>query len=186
MQAQTKRKILITLTALAGALLCAAAGWFMYYSAQFSDYFDPEYHFSIKYPKNWIVNKHPQENVAVVFLCPKETALDTIQQNFNVTVQPVPGHLASLNDFSDKIKQQMTAVFQKNIKIVEDKSIQFGMRQGHKMVIDAPNPDSMKLVCAWTIKGGSTAYILTFLGDFRRFEKYKAIVDTMISSFELK
>ena len=77
---------------------------------------------------------HPQANVAVVFLRPKDTALDTMQENFNVTVQPVPDDILTLSVFSARIKKQMTAVFGKNINIVEDKPLQWGWREGYKMV----------------------------------------------------
>ena len=149
-------------------LLLAALGWLLYFNAQFSVYQDDQYKFSIKYPKTWKVIIHPQANVAVVFLRPKDTAMDTVQENFNVTVQPVPEESLTLPAFSARIKEQMIAVFGKSIKIVEDKSFQWGWRQGHKIVIEAPKPDHLKMVNAWVLRSDQ-AYILTFLGDMNKY-----------------
>src|SRR5579863_4738200 len=107
-----KKTILIVIASCAGFLLLLAAGWFVYFNAQFSVYQDDQYKFSIKYPKTWKVLIHPpQANVAVIFLRPKDTALDTLQENFNVTIQPVQDDIFTLAAFSAKIKLQMTAVF---------------------------------------------------------------------------
>ncbi len=106
--------------------------------------------------------------MAVVFLRPKDTALDTLQENFNVTVQPVPSEILTYAAFSAAIKSQMTGMFGKSIKIVEDKPLQWGWRQGHKMVIEAPSPDHLKMVNAWVLRG-DLAYIMTFLGDMNKY-----------------
>src|SRR5258708_3168726 len=100
MKSSFKKNILIWIAATAGGLLLAALGFFIYFSSQFSVYQDDQYKFSIKYPSSWKVISHPQANVAVVFLRPKDTALDTVQENFNVTIQPVPADLFTLAAFS--------------------------------------------------------------------------------------
>lgn len=169
----------------AGVVLLAALGWLLYFNAQFSLYQDAQYKFSIKYPRTWKLIRHPQANVAVIFLHPKDTAMDTVQENFNVTIQPVPDTLLSLPLFSAKIKEQMTAVFGKSIQITEDKSLQWGWRQGHKMVIQAAKPDHLIMVNAWVLRSDQ-AYILTFLGDMNKYEQDAPLVDEMIRSLDLQ
>ena len=142
-----------------------ALGLLLYFKMQFSVYHDDQYKFTIKYPKTWKVVVHPQPNVAVVFLRPKDTALDTLQENFNVTVQPVPDDIFTLAAFSGTIKTQMIGVFGKSINIVEDKPIQCGWHEGHLMAIEAPTPDHLKMVNAWVIRSDQ-AYIMTFLGRY--------------------
>ena len=128
---------------------------------------------------------HPRENVAVIFLRPKDTALDTIQENFSVTIQPVPVPISTLTEFSDTVKRQMIAVFEKNINIVEYKPIHWGWREGYKMVIDAPKPGHVKLVNAWLLRSRQS-YILAFLGDMNKYGKDSIVVDEMIRSFQLQ
>jgi len=185
MENSTKRNILIIIASIAGFLLVAVLAIYLVFNSQFSLYQDSQYGLSIRYPSNWKVIPHPKPNVAVVFLRPKDTAMDTLQENFNVTVQPLPDDTESITAFSAAIKRQMTGVFGKTIKVTEDKPFQWGWRQGHEMAIDAPKPDHLKLVNAWVIAKGQ-AYILTYLGDLDKYDKDGFIVDEMIRSFQIQ
>jgi len=185
MDASLKKTILIIIASSAGLLLLTALGLFLYFNAQFSVYHDVQYKFSIKYPKTWKVIIHPRTDVAVVFLRPKDTALDTLQENFNVTIQPVPNDVFTLEAFSATIKRQMTGVFGKSINIVEDKPLHWGWREGHQMAIEAPKPDHLKMVNAWVLRSNQ-AYILTFLGDMNKYAKDGLLVNEMIRSLQLQ
>ncbi len=180
-----KKAVLIVIASLAGSLLLAASVWLLYFEAQFSVYQDSQYKFSIKYPKTWRVVIHPQVNVAVVFLRPKDTALDTLQENFNVTIQAMPEDIYTLEAFSARVKTQIMAVLGKNTGIVEDKSIHWSWREGHEIVLAAPKPDHLKMVNAWVL-AHDQAYILTFLGDMRKYAKDSPVVDRMIHSLQIQ
>jgi hypothetical protein len=184
MDASLKKNILIGIASTAGFLLLMALGCFLYFNAQFAVYHDDQYKFSIKYPKSWQVVIHPQAKVAVVFLRPKDTALDTIQENFNVTVHPVPENVPTLEAFNATVKEQMTGMFGKSINIVEDKPIQYGWREGHLMAIEAPTPDHLKMVNAWLLQNNQV-YFLTFWGDMRKYAGDALVVNEMISSLQL-
>lgn len=184
MEASLKKNILIGIASTAGVLLVAALGWFLYFNAQFSVYQDDQYKFSIKYPKTWKVVVHPQPNVAVVFLRPKDTALDSLQENFNVTIQPVSEEDRVLAVFSGNVKKQMTAVFGQYIHIVEDRPVHWGWREGHRMSIEAPTPDHLRMVNAWVLRSNQ-AYILTFLGDMNKYAQDSLQVNEMIHSLQL-
>ena len=187
MEQEQKKKTLIIIASCAGALLVCAFVWFLFFAGQFKTYYNPQYKFAIKYPGSWFQVKPPKggEAVAVIFVKPKDTALDKINENFNITVQAVPPHLASLQNYSDKIRQQMLAVFKKNIKIVEDKDIKLGGRLGHMINFEAATPDSIQLMTAWVMRKDQ-AYLLTFLGDMKKFKKNKLLIEEMLRSFELK
>jgi hypothetical protein len=180
-----KKTVLITILALAGIILLAALGWYLYFESQFRVYHDHKYHFSIKFPQTWQVFVHPKPTVAVVFLRPKDTALDTMGESFNVVVQPVSEQDHILTVFNADVKNQMLAVFGKHITIVQDKPISWGWRQGHKMVFEAPAPDHLVMVNAWTLRIDQ-AYILTYLGDLNKFFRDSLVVDEMIRSFKLQ
>ena len=185
MEASLKKTILIGIAAAAGLLLLAAIGWFLYFNGQFRVYQDDQYKFSIRYPSTWRVIVHPKPNVAVVFLRPKDTALDTVQENFNVTVQPTPPDIFTLAAFSATVKNQMTAVFGKKINIVEDKPLHWGWREGHMMAVEAPQPDHLRMVNAWVLRADQS-YILTYLGDMRKYGKDGLYVNEMIRSLKLQ
>ena len=185
MNASRKKMILIIIASSAGLLLLAALVWFLYFNAQFSVYQDDQYKFSIKYPKTWRVIIHPRANVAVIFLRPKDTALDTVQENFNVVIQPLPNDIFTLAVFSATIKRQMTGVFGKSINIVEDKPLQWGWREGHQMTLEAPRPDHLEMINAWVLRSNQ-AFILTFLGDMNKYAKDSFLVNEMIRSLQLQ
>jgi hypothetical protein len=185
MESSAKKTILISILSVAGLLLLAALGWYLYFIFQFSVYTDDQYKFSIRYPKTWQVIVHPRDKVAVVFMRPKDTALDTMQENFNVTVQSVPNDILTLEAFTGTVKAQMTQVFGKSIKIVEDKPFHSGWHEGHMIAIDALKPDHLKLLNAWVLHSDQ-AYILTFLGDMNKYEQDALIVNEMIRSLQLQ
>jgi hypothetical protein len=162
-----KKTVLIVIASCAGLLLLAALIWFLHFKLQFGLYRDYQYKFSIKYPRTWKVVIHPRANVAVVFLRPKDTVMDTVRENFNVTVQPLPNDIYTLATFSAAIKTQMTGVFGKSIMITEDRPLHWGWREVRKMTFDAPVPDHLKMVDAWVLRD-TQAYILTFFGDMNK------------------
>lgn len=186
MDISRKKIILIVIGVTAGSLLFLAVGIYLYFIMQFNVYHDEQYKFSIKYPKTWKVVVHPKESVAVVFLRPKDTELDALQENFNVTVQAVPEDIINLAQFTARIKTQMTAVFEKSINIVEDKPYHWGWRDGHIWAIEAPRPDHLKMVNAWLINDNNQAYILTFLGDMNKYAQDRFYVFEMIHSLQLQ
>jgi hypothetical protein len=184
MDASRKKTILIIIASCAAVLLLAALGWYIYFQSLFSVYQDDQYRFSIKYPKTWKLVAHPYKNVGVAFARPKDTALDTIFDNFNVTIQPLPNDITSLDAFSATIKRQLTGVF-KTIKITKDKPFQWGLREGHILVYEELLPSHLKMINAWVLRGDQ-AYILTFLGDLNKYSQSALVVNEMIRSLELQ
>ncbi len=79
----------------------------------------------------------------------------------------------------------MQAVFQGNIKIIEDKAITLSNRQGHRMVFEAPQPDNLKALVAWVIRRDQ-AYILTFMTTIRKYPQDAPKIEQALKSFELK
>ena len=184
MQQETKRTLLITLWWSAAGVLAAGALWWWFFFSQFAFYHDNEYKFSVKYLKSWEKIEHSQ-GTAVIFRRPKETALDIFEPNVNITVQEVPAKIATLSSFSETITKQMTVVFKKNIHILEDKNFTFAHRGGHRLILEAPKPDNLKLMFVWTIKG-PFAYIFTFIAKTDQYKALSPNIDQMIESFEFQ
>ena len=184
MEQKTKRTLLVILWWAAAVVLLVGLGLVGYYFYQFSVYNDSQYHFSLKYPRTWNVMQGFQ-GTAVTFVRPKQTALDLFQPTANVSIVEVPDHIATLSSFSETITKQMTAVFKKHITILEDKDCTFAKRLGHRLIIDAPEPDHLKAFFIWTIKD-SIAYIFTFMARTDQLKELSFSADQMISSFEFK
>ena len=184
MQQGTKKKILIGIAVAGGAFLLGAVLWYFIFTSQFISYHDTTYGFDIKYPAKWQMMRTPQAGAAVVFLSPKETALDVFRENVNITVGDVPAEIATLKNFSDKIILQMTRVF-KNVKVMEYKPILFGGRKGTRFVFTAQKPDAVTIFIALTIKGAAKSYILTYMAATKNYQKYLPLVEFMVQSFKL-
>jgi heme/copper-type cytochrome/quinol oxidase subunit 2 len=182
MNPQTKKVILISLWCFLAFIFLAVVGWYVYYLIQYKTYKDTQHKFSIKYPSDWEM-KSDFAGTAVAFIRPKQTALDVFQPNANVSLQDVPAHIATLASFSKTITKQLTAIFEKNITIVEDKDFTFSGRAGHRLVIEAPKPENLKAVFVWTIKG-SSAYIFTYMSRIDQYKELSPKVDEMIKSFK--
>jgi len=186
MKVSIKKIILIIIASVVGSFLLAVVGLVLYFKMQFSVYQDDQYKFSILYPNTWKVIVHPKKNVAVIFLRPKDTDLDVLQENFNVTVQPLPEGIVALDEFSDRIKAQMIGVFGARVRFVQYKQLLFGGKhRGYQMVIEAPEPDNLKMVNAWTVRDNQS-YILTFLGNIDKYAQDSFVVGAMIRSFRLR
>ncbi len=183
MDSGLKRNLLFGCLIIAASICVAAAGWFIYYKMQFNLYKDAANGFTVKYPTTWKMIPQPDIGIAVVFQSPKETALDVFQENINLSVQVVPEHLASLKTFSGTITKQMKAVFQSNIKIIEDVDFIIGGRTGHKMVFETPEPQALKSVIAWVIKKDK-AFVITYMGRLEKYPLWKTQIDEVVFSFQ--
>lgn len=168
-----------------GFSLLSMIVYIIFFNLQFTVYNDDQYQFSIKYPKSWKVVVHPKKNVAVIFVRPKDTGFDAMQDNFNVTVQPLPKDIYTLEEFSNTIKAQMITMFGINTKFVLYKQVSWGWRQAYMLSIEARRPDNLKMVNAWVLRDRE-AYILTFLGDIDRYPHESLLVRSMIRSLKLK
>ena len=181
MKPEIKKNILISLWILLAVVFVSAAGWYIYYLSQYKTYQDSQLKFSIKYPSQWQMKDH-YLGTAVTFIRPRQSALEVFQPNVNMTVQEVPDQIATLESYSEVALKQMKAVFQKKINILEDKDFEFGKRKGHRLMIEAPEPQNLKAIFIWTIKG-SNAYIFTFVSRIDQYAEVSKNVNEMISSF---
>lgn len=184
MDQDKKKNTLIIVWSLAALVLAALLSWFGYQVMTYATHHDKQYKFSVTYPKAW----KKMENfygAPVAFIRPKKTALDTFEVNVNISVQEVPDHLATMATFSETITQQMTAVFDKNIVVLEDKDIRFANRDGHMLKIESAKPNDAVMLFVWTMKG-PFAYIFTFSAQRAQYKEEWSVVKKMMDSFELK
>src|ERR1041385_7924504 len=67
--------------------------------------------FSISYPWGWTYKENVMK-APVVFLSPKENALDFFQENFNIQVQDLADKPTNLAAYSEMATHQVEVVFQ--------------------------------------------------------------------------
>ncbi len=184
MKPETKKLILMAIWGTMAVVLLAAIAWFVYYLLEFKTFESRQHHFSITYPKDWL-KQEGYAGTVVTFARRKQTALSLFEPNANVTVQEVPDQIATLSSFSAVITKQMTAVFDKNMNIIEDKDFSFGNRLGHRLIVEAPKPQQLKAVFIWVLKG-SSAYIFTYMCRMDQYNELLPTMNRMVKSFEFK
>ena len=183
MEQATKKKILIWIAAIAGFLLLLALIWLIIFNAQFKTYKDSVNRFSIRYPGAWDIFPNPETGAAVAFVSKKENALDTFRENVNISIQELP-ETVSLKALTDTIVLQMTKVFP-NVAVAQSLPIDFGNRKGQQILFAVDKPDRLRILTVWTIKGGSKAYILTYMSTAKNYPVYLPFVAVMVKSFDL-
>lgn len=184
MEQATKKKLLIGLAATAAVVLLAALIWLIIFNSQFRVYADRVDRFSIRYPSAWQMVPHPQAGASVVFVSPKETALDTFRENVNISIQDLPMEISSIKGLTDTILLQMTKVFP-NIKVAQSLPVEFGGHKGNRVLFVADQPEKVRILTVWTVKGASKAYILTYMATGKAYPTYLPLVEEMIKSFRL-
>ncbi|OGX08322.1 MAG: hypothetical protein A2Z88_05770 [Omnitrophica WOR_2 bacterium GWA2_47_8] len=145
---------------------------------------------SIKYPSNWKVIENPEGGAVVVFLSPKENALDAFFENVSIVVQDLPpGKAITLQEYSNKAVEQLTVTLKKTVEVVERSPATLDGRAAYRFVWKemgaANNPLAVKMTHEWVIKN-NRAYQVTFGALLSRHDKYLGIVNTMLSSFTIK
>jgi|GEM_PF-5540241 len=184
MKQETKRKLLIVLWWSLGLVFLAAMSFIFLHYQNLPLYHNKQFHFSLRYPKKWWKLENLTQNTPIVFTRPKETALDLFEPSVNISIYEVPDRIASLEGFSKTILTQMMAV-KKDMVITESKDCEFANRHGHRMVLDAPVPDNMRVLFVWAVKG-PFAYIFTFIARDQQYKELTPTINEMVSSFEFK
>ena len=182
MEQKTKKIILISIAAVAGTLLLAALVFYVFFQSQFTVYQDTTHGFSVKYPKDWQKLVAPQPGAAVVFISPKETALDVFLENVNISIEPLPEGISNVQGLSEQIILQMTQVFG-NMQITGKKAVTFGGRKGYAMVFAVEKPRAMRILNVLTVIGAKNAYVFTYMSMGNRYKTYLPLVTEMIRSF---
>lgn len=150
-------------------------------------YTNKNYGFSIKFPSYW-KPVHPKGGAIIVFVAPLQNDLDTVSENFNISIKDMPQAM-TIERVSDTIVNQVTGTFGQQIIISEKNPVMLAGRAGYRITfagydVRVSNPNPIQYTAVWTIVG-SRVFILTFTGQQRDFPFYEKKVNTMINSFKL-
>ena len=147
-------------------------------------YRHPTDHFSIRYPPSWgkVTNK---DGASVIFISPKQSALDTFRENVNVVVQNLASNPMSLQKYTDTAIFQVKVVFKSGIVEVESKSIYLDGKPGYKFAYLVKGDRDIKIMHVWTIDH-SRAYQVTFTALASEFDQYQDTFEKMIKSFHIQ
>ena len=137
--------------------------------------------FSIKYPEGWL--KQPNTNI-VVFLSPKENAMDAFQENVNVIFQDLSKQPMSLEQYTELTKKQVIDNFGTSA-IVVLKNATISGQQGKELIYNMNyQGKKLKVRQCWIIKG-KAAYLLTYTAEPEQYNKYENTATEIIGSFKV-
>lgn len=141
--------------------------------------------FSIQFPAYWKYLPQPATGSVIAFMAPKDSELDYIQENVNVTIKVLNTEM-TMERLSKVIASQITGTFGEQVDVTEMMPITLGGRKGYRMAFagygeNIANP--LLYVTAWTaIK--EKVFIITFVGLQKDYPLYQKKVDQIIRSFK--
>ncbi len=142
---------------------------------------------SIKYPTDWDIQEYIQ-NTVVTFISPYDSEIDTVLENCNVVVEPIPPRTTNLDEYTELIKNQMNSVFKHYIEVKESKSIRFGGRRGHRYIYAGRSPEEgaqqYQYILNWTVYDG-LGYQFTCVTIEEDFPLFERTFNSMRKSFKI-
>jgi hypothetical protein len=141
--------------------------------------------FSIKFPAYWKPFPRPAEGSVIAFLAPKDSELDYVQENVNVSIKVLTAEM-TMERLSKVIASQITGTFGEQVDVTEMIPITLGGRKGYRMAFagygkNITNP--LLYVTAW-IAIKEKVFIITFVGLQKDYPLYEKKVDQIIRSFK--
>ncbi len=185
MSRRSKQNIIAGVVAGVGIMLILSTVWVISREHRFKKYINKEHGFSIKYPALWAYEEN-KNGAAVIFYSPQENDLDFFQESVNVVVQSIAGSPMNLKDYSQLAIEQMEAVFEENLIIIESAPTYFAGQAGYKFIFLGKGPGlDYQYMSAWTIKD-LVAYQITYTSLASQYKQYISKAKRMLKSFRFQ
>lgn len=173
--------LLIILSAFLIVVLISVAGLIIYYKTSFSLYQNKKEGLVIPYPKGWKVVENPMQvkGAIVVFVSPKDNALDTLQENITVTTVDQAQNPLNIDAFAALTIEQTTAVFS-DCKVKSQGPMTISGRPAHKTVFYYSGEKPMVMALYQFMFRNVVGYNVMYYGDVETYEKrYKLMFDVV-------
>ncbi len=171
---------------LCGVIGLLILGWIVWFFTAFTTFHSPKDGLDILYPRKWALKAHPAKDVVVAFVSPKETALDSFQENYNFSTYDMAKEKEPLSTegYADKIVEQMAAGFN-DLKLVQKHIYPVGGHKGYKMVFRATSNVQLLIVLyVFTIE--DMGYNMLYLGAFDRLARDNPMLDLVALLLKVK
>ena len=166
----------------------------------YATYTDRSSGIKIKFPAYWKVIDRPKGGALVVFLTPKESALDAFIENVNISIKDVSASPMTPPELSKEIIKQISGTLSGFMTVLESEPIMVAQRPGYRFVyvgdvskqnlsaieaeygkMDISNP--LKYMFVW-VQNSNRVYIITYVAPKNNFDKYSKQVNEMVKSFQ--
>ncbi len=172
---KAKKKVnwlLIILIAFVATLIFSVVAGVIYYKTSFNFYENKKEGLIIPYPKGWIVAEHPfnVKDAIVVFISPKENAMDTMQENITVTTVDQSKNPLNIDDFGALTVKQTTLVFS-DCKVISTGPTTISGRRGYRTVFYYRGEKNMVMDLYQFMFRDVVGYNVMYYGDVETYEK---------------
>jgi len=144
----------------------------VYYKTSFSFYENKKEGLIIPYPKGWVVGERPFniKDAVVVFVSPKENAMDTMRENITVTTVDQSKNPLNIDDFAKLTVEQTQAIFS-DCKVISSEPVTISGRRGHRTVFYYRGEMNMVMDLYQFMFRDVVGYNVMYFGDVETYEK---------------
>jgi hypothetical protein len=178
-----KQWVLIGLGVLAGAIVLMSISIGIWSLLTFSVWQSEKDGVSIFYPKGWSVNPHAVDTHIVGFVAPKDNALDTFQENFQISTYAMTKDVHSIDKYARIMIDQLVMVFT-DLKVQEKGIFFISGHKGRRIVLNSK--EGVLTIVVYAITQGDTGYNLLYMGKEDRYPWDRHMIDAMAFSFKVK
>lgn len=140
--------------------------------------------FSIRYPKDWVLDESKQMGTTFFLFAPLDTGKDNFRENINLLIQDLGGMKMNMDQYVAISEKQLTQLITDG-KLLESKR-QNNDPEHHMMVYTGKQGQfDLKFSAHFWIVN-SKAYVLTFTGETTHFDAYNEAAQTIMNSFVIK
>ncbi len=179
-----KQWVLISLAVLAGAVVLLAVGIWIWYLLTFSVWRSDQDAVSVAYPKGWEVRPHAMDTHIAGFVSPLDNAMDTFQENFQISIFDMSKDPLSLNEYAKLMIDQLLMVFH-DLKVIGKGVFFIGGNKGWRVVLETREGDP-KILVVYAFTRVDVGYNFLYIGAEERYAKDRFLIDTMAFSFKVK
>ena len=123
--------------------------------------------------------------LAAAFLSPLENKMDNFKENVNIVVQDLKENPLSLDEYSETAIKQMKAVFELNMKILDQGPTYLSGRPAYRLIyLGKAGKWDYKFMYVWTIVNDK-AYQFNFTALSTTYNDYIRIAKKMMRSFKI-
>jgi len=141
--------------------------------------------YSIQYPATWELSQPGQGGTLFQVVSPLESDSDKFRENINLVTEDLTGKNVDLDTYEKASLDQIKTAFQ-DFKMMEDKKIKVGAAEYYKIRYSASQGDTHMELEQWLRIEKEKAYILTFVVEKGKYDKFKDIGENILATFTVK
>jgi len=141
-----------------------------------------ENNYAMQYPNDWELSRSGQMGTSFIVFSPLSSDQDQFRENINLIIQDLTGHQLNLDDYVEISENQLKTMIT-DCKIIKSERMK-AEKADYQKVIFTGTQGIFHLKFEqyyWVVK--DEAFVLTFTCEEDQFNKYQALGEHMMTSF---